>query len=175
LLALRAGSYADEEASFNEYLSRSARPPYASREEARKSPEFLKVVKRAQERWNRAAPAIAHYEYLKAREALLTNLLTVMAEYKLDAIVHKAVEHQPTRIRDGVNPPYVDQKGAPHINTFLVFVPSIVVPAGFTRDQLPAGITFLGRPYDDANMIKLAYAYEQGTFHRRSPASTTPL
>jgi amidase len=56
-----------------------------------------------------------------------------------------------------------------------VFVPSIVVPAGFTRDNLPAGITFLGRPYDDGNMIKLAYAYEQATHHRRPPASTTPL
>ena len=64
---------------------------------------------------------------------------------------------------------------APHINTFLVYVPSIVVPAGFTRDQLPTGITFLGRPYDDGNMIKLAYAYEQATRHRKPPASVTPL
>jgi Asp-tRNA(Asn)/Glu-tRNA(Gln) amidotransferase A subunit family amidase len=97
----------------------------------------------------------AHYQYLTAREQLMTHLLQVMAENQLDAIVHKAVEHQPTLIKDGVNPPFVDQKGAPHINTFLVYVPSIVVPAGFTRDQLPAGITFLGRPYDDANMITL--------------------
>jgi amidase len=51
-------------------------------------------------------------------------------------------------------------------------VPSNAVPAGFTRDKLPAGITFLGRPYDDARMIKLAFAYEQATHHRRAPAST---
>ena len=94
-----------------------------------------------------------------------------------DAVIeaHKAVEHQPTRIAEGVNPPFVDQKGAPHLNTFVVFVPSIVVPAGFTRDNLPAGITFLGRPYDDGTMIKLAYAYEQATRHRRPPVSTPPL
>jgi Asp-tRNA(Asn)/Glu-tRNA(Gln) amidotransferase A subunit family amidase len=49
------------------------------------------------------------------------------------------------------------------------------VPAGFTGDGLPAGITFLGRPYDDANMIKLAYAYEQATRHRKPPPSVTPL
>ena len=55
-----------------------------------------------------------------------------MADNRLDAIVHKAVEHQPTLIKDGINPPYVDQKGAPHINTFLIFVPSIVVPAGYS-------------------------------------------
>jgi amidase len=175
LLAKRAGSFTDEEESFANYLSRSATPPYKSREEAKNSPNFPKVSKRSRERWTRATAPNAHYEYLLAREELTTNFLKAMADNKLDAIVHKAVEHQPTLIKDGVNPPFVDQKGAPHINTFLVFVPSIVVPAGFTRDNLPAGITFLGRPYDDGNMIKFAYAYEQTTHHRRPPASTTPL
>jgi Asp-tRNA(Asn)/Glu-tRNA(Gln) amidotransferase A subunit family amidase len=47
-----------------------------------------------------------------------------------------------------------------------------VVPAGFTRDGLPAGITFLGRPYDDAKMLQLAFAYEQTTLHRRPPELT---
>ena len=175
LLAKRAGSFSDEEESFTTYLRRSAKPPYQSRDEAKNSLDFPKVTKRSRERWTRATAATAHYEYLLAREELTTQFLKVMADNKLDAIVHKAVEHQPTLIKDGVNPPFVDQKGAPHINTFLVFVPSIVVPAGFTRDNLPAGITFLGRPYDDGNMIKFAYAYEQATHHRRPPASTTPL
>jgi amidase len=175
LLARRAGSFSDEEESFTTYLSRSANPPYKSRDEAKNSPDFLKVTKRSRERWTRVTAATAHYEYLLAREELTIQFLKVMADNKLDAIVHKAVEHQPTLIKDGVNPPFVDQKGAPHINTFLVFVPSLVVPAGFTRDSLPAGIAFLGRPYDDGNMIKLAYAYEQATRHRRPPASTTPL
>jgi amidase len=110
---------------------------------------------------------------MKARDVLMIRLLQVMADHRLDAIVHKAVEHQPTLIKDGVNPPFVDQKGAPHINTYLMFVPSIVVPAGWTRDNLPAGITFLGRPYNDARMIQLAYSYEQATRHRRPP-NTTP-
>ncbi|NQU71102.1 MAG: amidase, partial [Rhodospirillales bacterium] len=103
---------------------------------------------------------------------LMTRFLTVMADHNLDAIVHKAVEHTPTLIKDGVNPPYVDQKGAPHINTFLIYVPSVVTPAGFTSDGRPTGITFLGRPYDDANMLNLAYGYEQATHNRRAPAST---
>jgi amidase len=175
LLAKRAGSFTDEIDSFSFYFDRSANPPYKSREEAAQSSDFAKVIGRSQQRWIRPADAEKHYEYLLAREELTTHMLKVMADHKLDAIVHKAVEHQPTRIKDGVNPPFVDQKGAPHINTFLVFVPSIVVPAGFTRDNLPAGIAFLGRSYDDGNMIKLAYAYEQATHHRRPPASTTPL
>jgi len=175
LLAKRAGSFTDEIDSFSFYFGRSANPPYKSREEAAQSPDFAKVIGRSQQRWTRPADAEKHYEYLLAREELTTHVLKVMADHNLDAIVHKAVEHQPTLIKDGVNPPFVDQKGAPHINTFLVFVPSIVVPAGFTRDNLPAGIAFLGRSYDDGNMIKLAYAYEQATRHRRPPASTTPL
>ena len=175
LLAKRAGSFTDEEESFKTYMSRSKQAPYKSRAEAMNAPVFEKVVKRARERWMRRASEEAHYEYLKAREQLMNNLLKVMADRRLDAIVHKAVEHQPTLIKDGVNPPYVDQKGAPHINTFLVYVPSIVVPAGFTRDQLPAGITFLGRPYDDGKMIQYAYGYEQATRHRKPPASVTPL
>ena len=136
---------------------------------------FEKVQKRSRDRWTKAASTESHYQYLIAREELMTKLLQVMADQRLDAIVHKAVEHQPTLIRDGVNAPFVDQKGAPHINTFLVYVPSIVVPAGFTRDRLPAGIAFLGRPYDDGQLIKLAYAYEQATRHRKPPASVTPL
>jgi len=102
----------------------------------------------------------------------MTNLLKTMADHRLDAVVHKAVEHQPTLIEDGIKPPYTDQKGAPHINTFLASVPSVVVPAGFTADRLPAGITFLGRPYTDAAMLNLAYAYEQATHHRRPPPTT---
>src|SRR5262245_13179655 len=146
LLAKRAGSFADDEEGFRNYLRRSKKPPYQSRAEAMRNPDFQKVVKGSRERWARNATPEAHYGYLKAKEELMTNLLKVMADHKLDAIVHKSVEHQPTLIKDGVNPPYVDQKGAPHINTFLVYVPSVVVPAGFTRDNLPAGVTFLGRP-----------------------------
>jgi amidase len=175
LLAQRAGSFTDDEEAFQQYFGRSAQPPFASRADAAASPDFAKVIRRSQERWQRRPDPGAHYAYLNARDALLTGMLKVMADHRLDAIVHKAVEHQPTRIVDGVNPPFVDQKGAPHLNTFVVFVPSIVVPAGFTRDHLPAGITFLGRPYDDGTMLKLAYAYEQATQHRRPPASTPPL
>jgi len=175
LLAKRAGSFADDEESFRQYFGRSGKPPYASRREAMQSPDFQKVVKGSRERWSRTPSNDANYEYLKAREKLMIEFLQLMAQHRLDAVVHKAVEHQPTLIKDGVNPPYVDQKGAPHINTFLVYVPSVVVPAGFTRDGLPAGITFLGRPYDDGNMLKFAYAYEQATKHRKPPSSVTPL
>ena len=45
----------------------------------------------------------------------MINFLKVMADSDLDAIVYKAVEHQPTLIEDGVNPPYVNTKGVPYL------------------------------------------------------------
>ena len=175
LLAKRSGGPGDTDESFKNYFGRSANPPFKTPEEVIAAPEFAKVVKRSQDRFKRKPEATKHYESLKAQDQLMTNFLKVMADHNLDAIVHKAVEHQPTLIKDWIAPPFVDQKGAPHLNTFLVYVPTIVVPAGFTSDNLPAGLCFIGRPYDDGNLIKFAYAYEQATHHRKPPASTTEL
>jgi Asp-tRNA(Asn)/Glu-tRNA(Gln) amidotransferase A subunit family amidase len=172
LIAKRARSVEDDDLMF-ELFFKGGKAPFVTRAEAMASPLFQKVVKQARDRWTSNATPEQHHAYLRAREALMINMLKVMADHRLDAIVHKAVEHHPTLIKDGLKPPYVDQKGAPHINTFLMFVPSIVVPAGFSRDDLPAGITFLGRPCDDARMIQLAYAYEQASNHRR-PLTTVP-
>jgi Asp-tRNA(Asn)/Glu-tRNA(Gln) amidotransferase A subunit family amidase len=174
LLAARARSVADDDTMYELYF-KGGDTPFKTRALAMASPLFEKVVNSGHRRWKNNDSAEKHHNSMKARETLMINLLKVMADHKLDAIVHKAVEHTPTLIKDGVNPPFVDQKGAPHINTFLMYVPSIVVPAGFTRSERPAGITFLGRPYDDARMIKLAYAYEQATHHRRPPASLPEL
>ena len=169
LLAKRATGPGEGEQSFKNFFGRSKNPPFRSIAEAVASPEFAKVSRNAQTRMKASQDATKHYHALLAREELMTNLLKVMADSRLDAFVHKAVEHQPTLISEGLKPPYVNYKGAPHLNTFLVYVPSVVVPMGFTRDDLPAGIVFLGRPYDDGNMLKFAYAYEQTTKHRRPP------
>jgi amidase len=47
--------------------------------------------------------------------------------------------------------------------------PSITVPAGYAFG-LPVGISFIGRAWSEALLIKFAYAYEQATKHRRPPA-----
>jgi Asp-tRNA(Asn)/Glu-tRNA(Gln) amidotransferase A subunit family amidase len=172
LLAKRASGPTEGEESFRNYFGRSANPPFLSIAEVLASPHFSKVFRNTQNRLRASPDPSRHYQTLVARETLMTHFLKVMADGSLDAIVHKAVEHQPTLLEEGLNPPYVNYKGAPHLNTFLVFVPSVVVPAGFTRDNLPAGIVFLGRPYDDGRMIKYAYAYERKTQHRRPPAGT---
>jgi amidase len=46
--------------------------------------------------------------------------------------------------------------------------PNINVPAGYIFG-LPIGISFFGRAWSEPVLIKLAYAYEQATKHRRPP------
>jgi len=160
-------------AAFVESAFRSDDSPFGSLDDMVAAPGFSEVSNFAQRRFPVVESTDRHYEYLVARDEIMTQLLKVMSDHELDAIVYKAVEHQPTLIEDGVNPPYVNTKGVPYLNTFLVYVPAIVVPAGFTTDALPVGITFMGRPYDDGTMLRLAYSYEQATHHRR-PADTVP-
>ena len=95
--------------------------------------------------------------------------MKLMADERLDAIVYKSVEHQPILIADGIKPPYPNMRGTPHLNTFLANAPALSVPAGFSTDNLPVGITFQGRPYAEGTVITLAYAYEQATHHRTPP------
>lgn len=47
--------------------------------------------------------------------------------------------------------------------------PSIQVPAGYTRDGRPFGITLTGRAWSEPTLIRLAYGFEQATLHRKPP------
>jgi amidase len=175
LLARRITRPGEVQEAFNVFIGRSAKAPFKSFDELLRAPDFAKVVPYAQNRLRRTSDEARYYQFLRAQDELMTNVMKVMADNKLDAIVCKSVEHQPTLIKDGVNPPFVNTKGVPHLNTFLVFVPAIAVPAGFTSDNLPAGITFMGRPYEEGTILKLAYGYEQATHHRKPPQSTPAL
>ena len=46
--------------------------------------------------------------------------------------------------------------------------PSIIVPAG-TENGTPYGVQFVGKPFSEPTIIKLAYVYEQATEHRIDP------
>ena len=47
--------------------------------------------------------------------------------------------------------------------------PSIIVPAGYSSDNMPFGITFVGRPFSEPTLIAAAYAFEQATHARKAP------
>ena len=51
----------------------------------------------------------------------------------------------------------------------LAGIPAIAVPCGFNRAGLPLSIQLLGRPYDEATVLRAAHAYEQATSWSRRP------
>ncbi|MBS3872152.1 MAG: hypothetical protein KGZ92_10660 [Firmicutes bacterium] len=48
--------------------------------------------------------------------------------------------------------------------------PSITVPAGYTTEGKPLGLTFTARAYEETTLIRLAYSFEQGTELRKPPS-----
>ncbi len=88
----------------------------------------------------------------------------VMQQHKLDALV--APSGQPAWLTDYVNG---DNSGASFTSPAAVAgYPHITVPAGFVAG-LPIGLSFVGGAFSESTLIRLAYAFEQATKHRRAP------
>ncbi|HZP49115.1 MAG TPA: amidase [Vicinamibacterales bacterium] len=90
-----------------------------------------------------------------------------MAKYRLDALV--APTGGPAWLTDLVNGDGGTATAAsPSTVTAVAGYPHITVPAGYARG-LPVGISFFGKAWSEATLIKLAYAYEQATRRRHPP------
>jgi amidase len=110
-------------------------------------------------------------EYLDARALCLKltreeGIDAAMKKDKLDAII--APSNAPTWMTDWVN----GDCGSNYISSSslaaIAGYPSITVPAGFLH-ELPIGLSFIGMPYTEHVLIRLAYAFEQMTKARRKP------
>lgn len=98
-------------------------------------------------------------------------MLEAMQKERLDAIIYPTWSNPPRRI-DDLSSPAGDNS---QILSPQTGFPAITVPMGFTRGNLPAGLTFLGRLFSEPDLIKYAYSYEQATRHRRPPERFPPL
>ncbi len=105
------------------------------------------------------------------RERLRESVRAAMQEHNLDALVFPSWANPPRLIGD-LNSPHGDnsQQIAPHTG-----FPAITVPMGFTRSGLPLGLQLVGKQFDEATLIKLAYSYEQATHHRTPPGNAPRL
>ena len=100
------------------------------------------------------------------REKLRDAVLRLMTDRQLDALIYPTWSNPPRLIGD-LNTPGGDNNQFFSPSTGF---PAITVPMGYTRgDTLPAGLQFFGRPWSEATLLRLAYAYEQATHHRRPP------
>jgi len=116
-------------------------------------------------------PCPDYFEH-PGRQAYLSELVAAMDAAEVDAIVYPSWRNPPAHL-DRAREEYLGD------NSQLVApatgMPAITVPMGFTYGTLPAGLQILGRPYDELLLFQLAYAYEQGTHHRRPPAGFSAL
>ncbi len=100
-----------------------------------------------------------------------TAVLKAFADRKLDAVVYPSWSNPPRLIGD-LNSPAGLNSG--RIASPAGF-PAITVPMGYVQESLPDGLEFLGLPWSEGTLFKLAFAYEQATHHRKIPASTPLL
>ena len=161
----------------NRYLaSRGDRVPVKNLTEIVKSGRFHPTVRRQLEQAEagpengpESSACQADTAYRDAVRAAVTKTMDTM---KLDAFVYPTWSNPPRLIGD-LNTPHGDNSQFFSPTTGF---PAVQVPMGYTRGgRLPAGITFFGRAWSEPVLIRLAYAYEQATRHRRPPDSTPPL
>jgi amidase len=98
------------------------------------------------------------------RTARQEGIDAVMGEHRLDALVAPTTS-VPWKI-DTVNGDRLI--GLASHSAALAGYPLVSVPAGYVQ-ELPVGITFMGRAWSEPTLIKLAYAFEQATKARRPP------
>ncbi|MFN3966952.1 MAG: amidase family protein, partial [Endomicrobiia bacterium] len=52
----------------------------------------------------------------------------------------------------------------------LAGLPGISIPCGFSKNGLPIGMQILGKYFDEATVLKVAYNYEKSTdWHKKYP------
>ncbi len=159
----------------NEYLARlGPSAPVKSLEDIIKSTKFHpSIEKRLIDR--QAEPPLAENQWcIQATEntrRLREAVQKAMDDAKVDALVYPTWAFPPRLIGD-LNTPHGNN--SPRLSPPTGF-PAITVPMGFVRGTLPVGLQVFGRAWSEPTLIKIVYAYEQATRHRRPPASTPPL
>jgi Asp-tRNA(Asn)/Glu-tRNA(Gln) amidotransferase A subunit family amidase len=177
--AIYDGNVFETEAAMDKYLAQHPNAP------AKTLKDILLSGKVVPSRARTLMAAVGHstiengyLQFLLARDALRQEVLAMMADQKLDALAYATFDYPPPKIpADALTSSTLDSAGPGNnrrLSPALRF-PAITVPAGFTADGLPIGLELMGREFEEGLLLKLAYAYEQGTHHRRPPGTAPSL
>jgi Asp-tRNA(Asn)/Glu-tRNA(Gln) amidotransferase A subunit family amidase len=104
------------------------------------------------------------------RVALREVVDELMEKFRLDAIV------LPYRTMLPPLGSLTQTRGDINTLTSVTGLPGVIMPGGYTRDlNLPIGIQFVGKSFDDVNLIQVAAAYEAVAPNRKPPQTTPAL
>ena len=139
---------------------------------ARPNPSRWSLFKRESD-----SGTMADYRYKSVHDFGLPMVRTVVegvfAEQRLDAIVYPTSSRRPGLIAalpgGGGGTP-----SATNIANLTGF-PDLIVPAGFSGDGLPVGLSFFGPAFSEPRLLALGYSFEQTTQARRRPVHTPAL
>jgi Asp-tRNA(Asn)/Glu-tRNA(Gln) amidotransferase A subunit family amidase len=103
-------------------------------------------------------------EFIALRETHLEIFNGVFDKHRLDAVIYP-------QMRSALGPlhgsDYIHETVVSEIN--IAGLPAVTVPAGFYQSGAPYNIVIVAPQWTEADILALAYAYEQGTRHRRAP------
>lgn len=103
------------------------------------------------------------------QETMASVVQELMKKYRLDAMVYPFRSVPPNKHME----PYPESD-----NSFssVSGMPAVVMPAGYTKaTNGPIAIEFLGMPFSEPTLFKLAYSFEQGAKLRKLPPTTPAL
>jgi amidase len=157
--------------SIDEMIDRANSLPATRGDGAGPNPARWTLFKREAE-----SVTLDDYKYTAVRDHGLPLVRSIVegifAAQKLDAIVYPTASRRPGLIADSGAPGA--GAGVPSGSNLanLTGFPDLIVPAGFTGDYLPVGISFLGQAFSESKLLALGYSFEQATHARRRPVHT---
>ena len=115
---------------------------------------------------------------LRARERFRSAMQSLFQRENLEALISPTIPVSAPLLDDVWKPRADMENGETPTDGFVHHVypanlsgqPAISAPGGFTPEGLPIGYQLMGRPFDEATLYRIAYAYEQAqNWHERQP------
>lgn len=113
---------------------------------------------------------VEYWRSVSGQESFQRSIVNVFAEHDLDGIVFPNVQVIPPtdeELREGKYDAYTFPTNT--VIASQTSCPAMSLPGGFTDDGIPVGVELLGKPYDEHNLIEMAYAFENEADTRRPP------